>query len=389
MCNCLIIVGLVFSVGTYWILGMEFQMICHCGVCVSSTKTLDWILEFVFDLNVYLFPILEFCMHLCKHVCCFSPYAFPSAWLLTTGLVNELEYETGLMLYENVYDSRVCGRVSSRQEWWGLKVCNEHTQAICDQVQQWPGNLHLCLQAQQASEQLVFVLLFLPYGKVLSGASIWLVVGAQLTIRSGFWNWLIVGHRPSRPSTEGISEVFTFTVFFFTSDYSSQLDTRKSSAHQSGETFGAYICCWVGWDQYHFCQALWCLLGLSILWASGQPICLMYLNPETLKDGPLVRNLTYAYQVTHICSYVFVCLFSWISSWLQRRICLLYSEVCAKIHVFWCWSTCWLHRSTGSQYSTHLWWSYSSLGLYQWFSCGLFAMTMPSMLVRKMTWKRW
>jgi hypothetical protein len=27
--------------------------------------------------------------------------------------------------------------------------------------------------------------------------------------------------------------------------------------------------------------------------------------------------------------------------------------------------------------------------LYQWFSCGLFAMTMPSMLVRKMTWKRW
>ncbi len=162
----------------------------------------------------YLFPMLESCMHLCKHVCCFSPYAFPSAWLLTTGLVNELEYETGLMLYENVYDSRVCGRVSCREEWRGLKVCNQHTQAICDQVQQWPGNLHLCLQAQQASEQLVFVLLFLPYGKVLSGASIWLVVGAQLTIRSGFWNWLMVGHRPSRPSTEGISEVLHLLCSF-------------------------------------------------------------------------------------------------------------------------------------------------------------------------------
>jgi hypothetical protein len=27
------------------------------------------------------------------------------------------------------------------------------------------------------------------------------------------------------------------------------------------------------------------------------------LNPETLKDGPLIRSLTYAYQVTHM----FVC----------------------------------------------------------------------------------
>jgi hypothetical protein len=94
--NCLIIAGLDFCMGTCVYLAEEFQMICHCGVCVSSTKSLDFLIYFVF---VWLhFSVSIFFCHPWKFLLIFMDiygfHLFLWTSLLTRGLASDQEQGT-------------------------------------------------------------------------------------------------------------------------------------------------------------------------------------------------------------------------------------------------------------------------------------------------------
>jgi hypothetical protein len=82
--------------GTCVYLAEEFQMICHCGVCVSSTKSLDFLIYFVFDLVTFL--CFNFFCHPWKFLLIFMDiygfHLFLWASLLTRGLASDQEQET-------------------------------------------------------------------------------------------------------------------------------------------------------------------------------------------------------------------------------------------------------------------------------------------------------
>jgi hypothetical protein len=118
----------------------DFQMICHCGVCISWTKSpialYRWLrFSFFSSSFISILPFLHFSTSSCKHVLHSSLSIFP-AWLLTLGVLNDPKLET-LMNWELVkmyMICRICWRVSSREEWRRLKTCNQHTQTVFDQI---------------------------------------------------------------------------------------------------------------------------------------------------------------------------------------------------------------------------------------------------------------
>ncbi len=118
-----------------------------------------------------------------------------------------------------------------------------------------------------------------------------------------------------------------FPCAFLITDHSSQLNTKQSCAHQGWETIGVYVCSWVGWDQHHICPALWCLFGLSILWASGQPILLHTFIINCISWVLTIICISVLHMLAHM--WWFEC-FSCILFWVQVRICVWHSFLCKE-----------------------------------------------------------
>ena len=58
--------------------------------------------------------------------------------------------------------------------------------------------------------------------------------------------------------------------------YSSEPYSRRSSAHQGWKENRPDVCCALGANQHFIYQEIWCLSGLSFLWASGLSISSLY-----------------------------------------------------------------------------------------------------------------